>query len=131
MRLYVTYTFKGTDNRAEIEHRCDLVRRSGWEDFCFIRDVEDWQPAFTDSHALMARALEEIRQSDALLLDMTRKPTGRAIEAGMAYTLGKRVILIMQRGTVIKDTSRGISNAIIEYDVLEDIVPHLTALLDD
>jgi len=66
----------------------------------------------------MHRAKQEIAKSDALLIDVTDKPTGRAIEAGIAYALGKKIILIMKKGTKIKDTSRGIANVIIEYNKL-------------
>lgn len=130
MRLYITATYKGDANRAEVEHLCDLVAQSGWEDFCFIRDVENWQKVFDDPRDLMARSLETVHDCDALLIDLTHKPTGRAYEAGMAYTLGKRVIVILQRGTIIKDTTRGIADAIIEYDAIEEIVGPLADLLD-
>jgi nucleoside 2-deoxyribosyltransferase len=129
LRLYITATFKGTDNRAEIERLCALVARAGWEDFCFIRDVEGWQKVFESAHDLMQRSLAEIAACDALLIDLTHKPTGRAYEAGMAYALGKRIILIMRRGTPLKDTSRGIADAVIEYDTIEDIVEPLVSLL--
>jgi len=66
--------------------------------------------------------------ADALLLDMTTQPTGRAIEAGMAYATGRRVIVTLRRGTPIKATVRGIADAIIEYDALDEIVAPLAAL---
>ncbi|GAB4571626.1 MAG: hypothetical protein Kow0077_08790 [Anaerolineae bacterium] len=128
MRLYITATYKGTDNRAEIEQLCALVARAGWQPFCFVRDVEQWQPMFDDPHDLMRRTLDEIAACDALLIDLTHKPTGRAYEAGMAYALGKPVIVIMARGTPIKATTRGIAAALIEYDSLEEIEPGLAAL---
>jgi len=78
----------------------------------------------------MNRALEEIKKSDWLLIDMTEKPTGRAIEGGMAFALGKKVVAIMKRGTKIKDTVRGISEAVIEYDTIEEIVPELKKLIE-
>jgi len=79
----------------------------------------------------MARSLAEIAACDALLIDLTEKPTGRAYEAGMAYALGKPVIVILRRGTPIKDTTRGIAAAIIEYDRIEAIVAPLRSLLTD
>ncbi|MFC1960252.1 nucleoside 2-deoxyribosyltransferase [Chloroflexota bacterium] len=121
MRLYITATYKGTANRAEVEHLCDLVAQSGWEDFCFIRDVENWQTVFDDPRDLMARSLETVQDCDALLIDLTHKPTGRAYETGMAYALGKRVIVIMQRDTAVKDTTRGIAAAIITYNQIDEI----------
>jgi nucleoside 2-deoxyribosyltransferase len=131
MRLYITATYKGTENRAEVEHLCDLVARSGWEDFCFIRDVENWQKVFDNPHDLMRRSLETIHESDALLIDLTHKPTGRAYEAGIAYALGKPVIVIMQAGTIIKDTTRGIAAAIIEYDQIDQILKPLADLHEE
>ena len=128
MRLYVTATFKGTDNRAEIEALCALVDLAGWESFCFVRDVEHWAHVFDDPVELMRRSLREVMRCDALLLDMASKPTGRAIEAGMAFATGRRVIVIAARGTPIKATVRGIADAVIEYDALEEIVAPLAKL---
>lgn len=128
MRLYVTATFKGAENRAEIEALCALVDTAGWESFCFVRDVERWEHVFDDPGELMRRSLREVMRCDGLLLDLTAKPTGRAIEAGMAYATGRRVIVILRRGTPIKATVRGIADAVIEYDALADIVAPLAVL---
>jgi|GEM_PF-618750 GNAT superfamily N-acetyltransferase len=122
-RIYVTTSFG--DSRDEVERLCAAVRAAGFEDFSFIRDVEDFQKVFDRPAHLMRRAMEEIAKSDALLIDMTDKPTGRAIEAGMAYALGKKVIVIMRRGTAVKDTTRGIADVIIEYDEIGDIAAGL------
>ena len=40
----------------------------------------------------MLRAKEEIKKCDALLVDMTDKPTGRMIEVGIAFSFGKKII---------------------------------------
>ena len=128
MRLYVTATFRGAENRAEIEALCALVEAAGWESFCFVRDIEHWEHVFDDPADLMQRSLREIMRCDALLLDMASKPTGRAIEAGMAFATGRRVIVILPRGLPIKATVRGIADAVIEYGPLADIVPRLARL---
>lgn len=119
MRCYVTSSFE--DSREEIEELCSIVKSAGFEDFSFIRDVENYQKVFDNPKDLMERSEDEIKESDALLIDMTDKPTGRAIEAGMAYSLDKKIIAIMKRGTQIKDTTRGIADVIVEYNVIEDI----------
>src|SRR3989344_1343067 len=119
MRCYITSSFG--DSREEIERLCSIVKSAGFEDFSFIRDVENYQKVFDNLRDLMERAEDEIKKSDVLLIDMTDKPTGRAIEAGMAYSLGKKIIAVMKRGTQIKDTTKGIADVIIEYDVIEDI----------
>src|SRR3989344_6271964 len=119
MKIFITSSFG--DSKENIERLCGIVRDAGFEDFSFIRDIEKYQKIFNNPKELMQRAREEIEKSEALLIDMTDKPTGRAIEAGIAYALGKKVIVIMKRGTQIKDTTRGVADLIIEYDNLEDI----------
>ncbi len=131
MKLFITSSFQGDDNKKEIEHLCELVKMVGFEDFCFIRDVEDYKKIFDDPQELMKRSREEISKSDALLIDMTDKPTGRAIEAGIAFALDKKVIVIAKKGTQIKDTTRGIASLVIEYDVIDDIVMPLQKWLSN
>jgi nucleoside 2-deoxyribosyltransferase len=127
MKVYITNSFG--DSKEVIEELCLLVKNVGFEDFCFIRDVENYQKVFNTPEELMSRSLEEIKKSDALLIDMTDKPTGRALEAGMAYALGKKIIAIMKRGTQIKDTTRGIADIVIEYDNINDISSDLADFL--
>lgn len=123
MKVIVTHSFG--DSREEIERVCQAVKNAGFEDFSFIRDVENYQKIFDNPKQLMRRAKEEIEKCDALLIDMTDKPTGRMIEVGIAYSLGKKIIAIMKRGTQIKDTTRGVADIIIEYDNIEDITEKL------
>lgn len=129
IRIFITASFQEGKNKAEIEKLCSFVKSAGFDDFCFIRDIEHYQKMFSDPTELMRKAKEEIEKSNYLLIDMTDKPTGRAIEAGMAYALGKKVVVIMKRGTQIKDTTRGISTAIIEYDKIEEVVDSLSQLI--
>ena len=129
-RIFITSHFQQGENKDEIEHLCSVVHSAGFEDFCFIRDVENYEKVFNDAHELMKRTTEEIKKSDYLLLDMIDKPTGRAVEAGIAYAMGKKVILIAQKGTIIRDSVRGISEKIIEYEKIEDIVPDLRQVLN-
>ncbi len=129
MRIYVTVSFG--DSKEDVERLCSLARAAGFEDFCFVRDVEHYQKIFDNPKDLMRSSCDEVAKSDGLLIDMTDKPTGRAIEAGMAYALGKRIVAIMKKGTQIKDTTRGIADAIIEYDAIDDILPGLTTALQD
>ena len=127
MRIYITSSFE--DSPEEIEHLCSIVRSAGFHDFNFIRDVEYNKKVFDSLQDLMRRVQAEIEKSDALLVDMTDKPTGRMIAAGIAYSLGKKIIIIMKRETQIKDTTKGIADVIIEYDKIQDIKSRLTSNL--
>jgi nucleoside 2-deoxyribosyltransferase len=128
MKVYITAPFKEGKNKAEIENLCSIIRKSGFEDFCFIRDIENYQKVFYDSKELMTRARNEIKKCDILLFDATEKSTGRAIEVGIAFSEKKKVIVIMKKGTLIKDTLEGVANAIITYDNIDDIYGELKHL---
>jgi len=131
MKVFITASFKEGKNKEEIELLCSLIKESGFEDFCFIRDVENYQKIFDDPKELMDRAKEEILKSDVLLIDMTHKPTGRAIEAGIAFAQNKKIISIMKKGTKIKDTTRGISDAVIEYEDIKEIINPMNSLFNE
>ncbi|NQV00025.1 MAG: hypothetical protein HQ538_04750 [Parcubacteria group bacterium] len=131
MKVFITASFKEGKNKEEIELLCSLIKESGFKDFCFIRDVENYQKIFDDPRELMNRAKEEILKSDVLLIDMTHKPTGRAIEAGIAFAQDKKIISIMKNGTKIKDTTRGISDAVIEYENIKNIINPLKSLFTE
>lgn len=128
-KVFITASFQNGENKEEIEELCSLVKEAGFIDFCFIRDVENYQKIFDKPKDLMNRALEEIKKCDYLLIDMTDKPTGRAIEAGIAYALNKKVIVIMKKGTQIKDTTKGIATTVIEYQDIKEITPELKNLI--
>jgi len=119
--MFITTSYEGTSNKKEIEHLCTVVKLAGFVDVCFIRDVEHFEHRVDDPKELMRRAKEEIAKCDWLLVDVSDKPTGRAIEAGIAYALGKKIVVVMKKGTQIKDTVRGIADAIIEYNSIDDI----------
>ena len=124
MKVYITAKF-GTDNKEEIEEMCALVQKSGFEDFCFVRDVNE---KFQDAHELMRRAKEEIVACDVLLLQYDGPGHGRIVELGIAYALDKKIILITKEGTFIKETILGVTDVVIEYNQLEDIVTPLSKL---
>lgn len=128
MKVFITASFKEGKNRVEIERLCLIVKNAGFEDFCFIRDIENYQKVFNDPKELMNRSKEEILKCDALLFDATNKSTGRAVEVGIAYSNKKKIIIIMKKETKIKNTLRGVADAIITYQAIEDIQNDLKRL---
>jgi len=129
MKIYITAPFKNEENKDAIEKMCNLVKESGFEDFCFIRDIENYQKIFNDLHELMDKTKEELLKCDGLLIDVSDNPSsGQAIEAGMAYILNKKIIIIAKKGTTIKDTMKGITDNLIEYERIEDILEPLKKL---
>ena len=118
MRLFIASHFNKLENKFELEKLNSIVRSSGCEVFNF---VTTYTKPFNNDHEMMALAKAEISKSDALLVDVSEKSTGRMVETGIAFALGKKIILICRTGSVIKDTLNGISDFIVEYQTVEDI----------
>ncbi len=76
----------------------------------------------------MKKAKEEISKSDYFLIDYDGPSTGRMIELGIAFALNKKVIVLKQRNIDLKNTVEGVSQFVIEYENLEDIVEKLKIL---
>jgi nucleoside 2-deoxyribosyltransferase len=130
MKLYVTARFKGNENKHDIEALCDAVHQAGIEDFCFIRDVENYQKTFDDPKQLWERSLLEIQRCDGLLIDVSDAPTGgRVIEAGIAYGLGIPIVVVVQSGVSYKQLYDGIAKKVIEYKNYSDITNLLKVYL--
>lgn len=129
MKIFITAPFKEGENKSEIENLCSLVKEAGFDDFCFIRDVENYQKMFHDPRELMSRSKSEVLNCDALLIDLSTSSTGRALEAGIAFGAGKKIIIIINKGVQLRDTAKGVADKIIEYVELTDIVRPLKEFL--
>jgi len=130
MKMFITASFKNGQTRHEIERLCKAVNASGITDFCFIRDIEKYKKIFFDAHKLMTRAKEEIEKCDALLFDGTEDSIGRLIETGMAYAMGKKIVVIIKKGKDVRETLAGVADLVIEYDDIEDITLKLRAFFE-
>jgi nucleoside 2-deoxyribosyltransferase len=127
-RIFITYSFEIKQNRQNLESFLELIRSAGFQEFCFVRDVENYVNLIQDPKVLMKLTKEEIANSDYLLINCTDKPTGRAAEAGIAYALNIPIIIILKKGIKIKNAMRGIANHIIEYEEMTDIVVPLSSI---
>lgn len=126
MKVYIAARFKGAENKPEIESLCAAVKAAGMKDFCFIRDVENYQHTFDDPQELWQRAYDEILACDAFLIDVSDNPTGgRMVEAGIAYALKKRVFVVVKKGVKYKGLFDGISWTVIEYETHKDLAKSL------
>lgn len=124
MKIYITSRFKNfSENKDEIEKLCSAVRGAGMQDFHFIRDIENYQPNFFKNQKdLWSAALKYLNECDALLIDISDSPSGgRLVEAGMAYSLKKPIIVIVKNGVEYKEFYEGIADLIIKYTDIRDI----------
>jgi nucleoside 2-deoxyribosyltransferase len=129
MKLFITHTFKGLENKPEIENLCRIVAQSGWQDYSFVRDAENYTKKFSSPKEMMLGAKKAISECDALLFDLTDPSVGKAIEAGIAFQLEKKIIVIVKKDAEKRNTILGIADIFIEYDQIEDIEIPLTNYL--
>lgn len=126
MKVYLATRFEGADGKRQIDMLSKAVRDAGMKDFSFIRDVENYKKTFDNPKDLWSRAFDEIGACDALLIDVSDRPTGgRLVEAGIAYALGKPVIVTKQPDVEYKQLFDGISATVISYHDAEDLSKQL------
>lgn len=126
MKVYVTARFKGKINRDEIEALCGAVRAAHMQDFCFVRDVENYKHTFDNPKDLWARTYDELAACDALLIDVSNHPTGgRVVEAGMAFAMRKPIYVIVKKGEPYKQVFDGIGSTVIEYTDYKEVTAQL------
>jgi nucleoside 2-deoxyribosyltransferase len=126
MKVYVSTRYKGSESRHEVERLTKAVRGAGLKDFSFVRDVEKYKHVFDDPKKLWARTKDEIGACDALLIDVSDHPSGsRLVEAGMAYALGKTVIVVKHHDATHKAVFDGISSVVITYSDDMDLMKQL------
>jgi nucleoside 2-deoxyribosyltransferase len=116
MKIFVTSKFDGSLPK-DTQNVIKVLEEEGFETRCFVRDY----PPYQDFEKMMVDVTKEIKNCDALIIDMSEKSTGRTIELGIAYALGKMIIVIVKSGTRVKETVIGVADAIIEYDNLDNL----------
>ena len=123
MKVYVATAFKGFENEVEIEELCSAVKAAGHDDFCFTRDVEDYQQFVADTKELWECVQPEIDACEALIIDVSRGPDDECLaQASIAYGLKKSVFVIAKKGIAIDEIYDGMATLIIRYRTYDDIV---------
>lgn len=132
MKVYIAASHKGIENKQHIEELCKAVRDAKMADFCFIRDIQNYEDKITDQKLLWDKIYDEIGSCDAFLIDVSGHPTSsRLVEMGIAFALRKPIIVVERQGTHHKELFYGVSSAIIKYKDLPDLTRKLKEYDDD
>jgi nucleoside 2-deoxyribosyltransferase len=67
------------------------------------------------SQELMRISFEKIRESDLVVLEMSEKGGGQAIEAGYAVATKKPLIVLIRHGIELSSSMEGVADAVIVY----------------
>lgn len=125
MRFFIGIKYdKSGDNRAFIEELMrELMGKGHTVEALSTNSVEG--PTSEESTAeLMQNSFSRIDESDALIIEFSRKGVGLGIEAGYAYAIGKSVYVIASVDSTIPKTLRSIATEIVFYKTVDELVSH-------
>ncbi|GLW62920.1 hypothetical protein Arub01_11640 [Actinomadura rubrobrunea] len=101
-KLFVCYALEG-EPLEELQERLELIsmgaQDAGFKTYAHIRDAQGWRLNGTPVKEVLEAAFAEIRNADAVLLDLTSssgrsRRVGLNIEAGYAKALGKPILAL-------------------------------------
>lgn len=103
MKIYLAYKFKEKDPaelKKKLEELSKVVEKSlNCETFIFFRDAQNWGEKKMDIKEVADKAMEHLKECDAILVEASEKANGIYFEVGYAKALGKKVIIVHKKGT--------------------------------
>lgn len=103
MKIFVTYQFEEANPEAfrkRLEELSKVIEESTpWKTFIFFRDMQKWQRGKMSIQEVVNKAMESIKECDAILVEASEKARGPYFEVGYAKALNKKVIVIHKVGT--------------------------------
>ena len=123
MRAYIAIKYHPDHkNRPAIEQVSNALEQSGFDTVCVTRDLEKWGEIHFNPKELMSKSFEEIDASDIVVIELTEKGVGIGIEAGYAWAKRIPIVTIAKKGADISTTLQGISQKLLWYDKLDELL---------
>ena len=124
VQAFFAYSFKNKEaHRSDYEKIKELLNNYQISCYSFVFDYtkkpENWQQ-------LMSEALKQIDKSDYYFADPSIGSFGIGLEAGYAKGKNKKVFYLYKVGSEYEETLEGISNYVIHYKNVDDILDWLT-----
>lgn len=126
MRFFMGIKYnKDGENRAVMEDLMARLNRAGhYVDSISTNSIEGPPLSEEATAKLMQSSFNKIDNSDALIIEFSRRGVGLGIEAGYAYAVGKPVYIIAESNSHIPKTMRSIASEILYYDNVEDLMEY-------
>ncbi len=122
MKIYLGIKFYADlQNAPLVERVTKILETYGHDVYCVVRDLEQWGKVSFTAQELMTQSFGAIRESDLVLIELSKKGVGLGIEAGYAFAVGKPLVTIAQAGKDVSGTLRGISRAVFAYETDDDL----------
>ena len=124
MKVYITYQFKDANTeelKVKLEEFSKLIEESTkWKPFIFFRDVQKWRKGTMKVDEILKKAMQSIKECDAILVEASEKARGAYFEVGYAKALNKKVIVIHKKDTEA-DFLEASADVKIEYEDYDDL----------
>ena len=128
-RIFVSLSY---DNRSNLSEQIEVMKavahEFGYDLFVFV-DAYDF-PADA-MNEMMETAFCEIRSSDVVIAEVTRKAIGVGIEIGYARGIGKPIIYMRHKDASYSTTAAGTATFEVMYGDVLDLADKLTALIQE
>jgi len=121
--IYIAYKFKEQNPkelRKKLEELSSIIEKSlKCKTFIFFRDAQKWGKIKMDVKELVKKACQGIKKCDAILVEASEKARGAYFEVGYAKALGKKIIVVHQKGTEA-DFLGACADEVIVYEDLRE-----------
>jgi nucleoside 2-deoxyribosyltransferase len=119
-KVFISYSYS---NRLEFSEFHKSLKRYLEENFKVevYSFVYDFKEKVSDKE-MMVEALNQLSSADILIVELSYESVGIGIEAGYAKSSGIPIIYLAKKGIDIDSTMRGISDRVVFYKVVEDVI---------
>ncbi|MCW1949019.1 MAG: nucleoside 2-deoxyribosyltransferase [Candidatus Shapirobacteria bacterium] len=119
-KIFISYDFSNKEKYLKFHQELTKFLKIGHNQvysFVFAKHQK-----FKNNQDMMDQALNKIKKSDILIAEISNKQIGIGIEVGYAKALKKYIIYIRQQNSEYSTTVGGISDLIIEYSDIKDLI---------
>lgn len=113
-KAYIAVSYQ---HRHDLENVLDTISKCiqeyAYQPIIFLRD---YQFEISDNRLMMQKALDQIKQCDLFIAEVTHKAIGIGIEAGYAHANQIPIVYLRAKQAKLSTTLAGIS----EYDIVYD-----------
>lgn len=108
-------------NKELIENICKALESQGHSVFAFARNIQNYGPCNMSGNEVMSIAFNQIKSSDAFVIDASELSIGIGVEAGVAYSNNIPIYTIARKGCYVSNSILGISKNNCFYETCDDL----------
>jgi len=122
-KIFIAGPWRQKKYQLILEHIRKILEEIGYKTFVGAKDVDNYGKIRMSRHLFWKRIVNEIKNSDVLIVDMKNVGTGfgRVIEVGIAKAFNKKVILLYPSKFKTDECLEEVADKIISYKNLDDL----------